>query len=108
MERVELRRRIERFGAPRLDVVGRTAIIVDDGVATGATAIAACQSVKARGAARVVLATPVAPAQWRAGQDVCDEYVCLAPQREFWAVGQFYDDFTQTQDSEVERLLRSF
>jgi putative phosphoribosyl transferase len=106
MERVELRRRIERFG-PRLDVIGRIAIIVDDGVATGATAIAACQSVKTRGAAQVVLATPVAPANWRPGHDACDEYICLAPQPDFWAVGQFYDDFTQTEDAEVERLLRS-
>jgi len=105
MERVELRRRIERFGQPRLDVIGRTAIIVDDGIATGATAMAACQSVKARGAARVVLATPVAPAGWRPGSDVCDEYVCFAPQPVFWAVGQFYDDFTQTEDAEVDRLL---
>lgn len=107
MERVELRRRIERFGQPRLDVIGRTAIIVDDGVATGATAIAACQSLKARGAASVVLAAPVAPANWRPGQDVCDEYICLAPQPDFWAVGQFYDDFTQTEDAEVEHLLRN-
>jgi putative phosphoribosyl transferase len=105
LERVELRRRLDRFG-PGLDVIGRIVIVVDDGIATGATAMAACQSVKARGAARVVLATPVAPANWRPGSDVCDEYVCLAPQSQFWAVGQFYDDFTQTEDAEVERLLR--
>lgn len=105
MERVELRRRIARFGEPLLDVIGRTAIVVDDGVATGATAVAACRSVRSRGASHVVLATPVAPAGWRPGHDVCDEYVCLAPEPDFWAVGQFYDDFTQTEDPEVERLL---
>ncbi|HWI30235.1 MAG TPA: phosphoribosyltransferase family protein [Microbacterium sp.] len=105
MERVELRRRIERFGQPRLDVIGRVVIVVDDGIATGATAIAACRSLRARGAAHVVLATPVAPAGWKPGNDVCDEYICLSQEPDFWAVGQFYDDFTQTSDGEVERLL---
>lgn len=105
MERVELRRRIRRFGEPRIEVDGRVAIVVDDGVATGATAIAACKAVQARGAVRVILATPVAPAGWRPGNDVCDEYVCLSAEADFWAVGQFYDDFTQTEDEEVERLL---
>ncbi len=105
VERVELRRRETLFGAGLVDVDGRTAIVVDDGVATGATATAACQSVRARGAARVVLAAPVAPAHWRADATVVDEFVCPHRERDFWSVGQFYDDFTQTTDAEVAQLL---
>jgi putative phosphoribosyl transferase len=84
---------------------GRTAIVVDDGIATGATATAACRSVKARGAARIVLAVPVAPAAWRPDQHVVDQYVCPHPIRDFWAVGPSYRDFTQTTDEEVTRAL---
>jgi putative phosphoribosyl transferase len=105
LERVELRRRTELFGGEaQLD--GRTAIVVDDGIATGATAIAACKAVRARGAVRIVLATPVAPATWRPSRDIADDYVCLVPEQEFWAVGQFYRDFRQTTDAEVLDLLR--
>ncbi len=86
-------------------VAGRTAIVIDDGIATGATAEAACRAVRARGAVRVVLAAPVAPASWRPPPDVADEWVCPCPQAEFWAVGAFYTDFTQTEDAEVVRLL---
>lgn len=104
-ERVELHRREARFGAGLVDVDGRTAIVVDDGVATGATATAACRSVRTRGAASVVLAAPVAPAHWHADATVVDEFVCPHRERNFWSVGQFYDDFTQTSDDEVARLL---
>lgn len=105
MERVELRRRLVLFAAGQEELDGRTAIVVDDGIATGSTAIAACRTVRARGADRVVLATPVAPAGWRPARDVADEYVCAFPVVDFWAVGQFYRDFTQTTDAEVVALL---
>lgn len=104
LERVELRRRQRLFGGTD-DLTGRPALVVDDGVATGSTAIAACKAVRARGAASVVLATPVAPADWRPSRDVADAYVCAHPERDFWAVGQFYRDFRQTTDAEVLALL---
>lgn len=105
LERVELLRRVALFGAARRDVEGATAILVDDGVATGATAVAAAQSLRAHGASAIVLAVPVAPADWRPGGDVIDGFVCPHPQRDFWAVGQYYRDFTQTTDAEVLALL---
>lgn len=86
-------------------VEGRTAIVVDDGIATGATAEVACRAVRARGAREVVLAAPVAPEGWVPPAGVADRWVCPHPQRDFWAVGQFYDDFSPTTDAEVVRLL---
>ncbi|MEU2337001.1 phosphoribosyltransferase family protein [Streptomyces sp. NPDC013172] len=86
-------------------LVGRTAVVVDDGVATGSTARAACQIARARGAARVVLAVPVAPHAWtaRLGADA-DELVCPHTPRNFYAIGQFYADFSQTDDEVVACL----
>lgn len=105
-ERTELARRDEHYAAGlSWDAGGREVVLVDDGIATGSTASAACAAVRARGASRVLLATPVAPAEWRPDPDVVDEYFCLLPVRDFWAVGQFYDDFAQTSDAEVVRLL---
>jgi len=103
-ERIELDRRTTRFrgSRPRLSLVGRTALIVDDGIATGSTARAACQVARAQGATRVVFAVPVAPRDWtdRLGDDA-NELVCLETPRSFHAVGEFYDDFTATTDGEV-------
>jgi putative phosphoribosyl transferase len=104
-ERSELARRARAFDAGRVDVSGRTAIVVDDGVATGATAVAACRLERDRGAARVVLAVPVAPAAWEPDPSVADRYICPHRIPDFWAVGQFYADFRQTDDREVARLL---
>lgn len=103
-ERVELERRGRLFGSAE-DVRDRIVIVVDDGIATGATATAACRSLRSRGAARVVLAAPVAPARWEPDPDDADEYVCPHRMSPFWAVGEFYDDFTQTSDAEVVELL---
>lgn len=105
-ERSELGRRTALFAASVDEVARRTAIVIDDGIATGASATVACRSLRAQGVGRVVLAVPVAPADWRPPADAADEYVCLHPERDFWAVGQFYDDFAQTNDDEVVRLLR--
>jgi putative phosphoribosyl transferase len=82
-------------------------VIVDDGIATGSTARAACQVARARGAARVVLAVPVAPRDWTRRLAGCaDELVSVATPEPFAAVGQFYADFSQTSDDEVVSCLR--
>ncbi|HWS58586.1 MAG TPA: phosphoribosyltransferase family protein [Actinotalea sp.] len=107
-ERAELDRRARLFraGCPRLDLTGRTAVVVDDGLATGSTARAACQVARAYGAARVVLAVPVAPVGWQARMGAAaDDYVALDTPAEFWAIGQFYRDFTQTTDEDVVACL---
>jgi len=109
-ERVELERRARRFRSerPRQPLAGRTAIIVDDGIATGSTARAACQVARAHGATRVVLAVPVAPPGWtsRFAADA-DELIALETPEQFFGVGQFYEDFSQTTDDEVVSYLGS-
>lgn len=107
-ERQELERRARRFRGDRpiRSLKGCTAVLVDDGVATGSTARAACQVARASGAARIILAVPVAPPDWecRLSGDA-DELVCLSTPRDFLAVGQFYRDFSQTSDDEVAACL---
>lgn len=106
-ERAELAARIRRFrpDGARVDLTGRTAIVVDDGIATGATLRAACQVVRAAGAACVVAAVPVAPAGFGASDAGADALVCVLHPTDLWAVGAYYRDFSQTTDAEVERLL---
>lgn len=95
-----------RAGRPRLPLDGKTALIVDDGVATGATARAACRVARELGATRVVLAVPVGPIHVEERfRDDADEVVCPSQPAEFYAVGQFYADFSQTTDDEVTGLL---
>ena len=109
LERVELIRRAERYRAdhPRVPLAGKTAIVVDDGIATGSTARAACQVARAHGAARVVLAVPLAPqASLNALASVVDDVVCAEVPEPFLAIGQWYLDFAQTADAEVVDLLR--
>jgi uncharacterized protein (TIGR00369 family) len=109
-ERAELQRRAQRFrgDAPHEPLAGRTAIIVDDGIATGSTARAACQVARALGAAVVVLAVPVAPpGADRALQGDADEVICLEMPDRFMAIGEWYEDFAQTSDEEVVALLRA-
>jgi len=107
-ERKELARRAGRFrgNRDRVPITGRTALIVDDGIATGSTARAACQVARAQGAARVILAVPVAPpSAIHALREVADQVISLAWPEQFLAIGQFYDDFTATPDDEVVHLL---
>jgi putative phosphoribosyl transferase len=107
-EQAEVQRLVRglRRDRPPVPLAGRTAIIVDDGVATGSTMRAACLVARARGAARIVLAIPVAPPEAIASlQDDADEIVCLFSPEQFFAIGEWYDDFTQTTDDEVASLL---
>lgn len=107
-EQVELERRenLYRRGLPPLDVAGRCAILVDDGLATGATMRAAVAAVRGLGAARVVVAVPIGSRETcHEFAAVADEVVCAATPEPFRAVGQWYSDFAQTTDEEVHRLL---
>lgn len=106
-QRRELEHRVHRIrqGRRRQDLRGRVAVVVDDGIATGSTARVACEVARHLGAARVVLAAPVAPADRIGDLTVADEVVCVATPRHFGAVGQYYDDFSPTTDQEVIDLL---
>jgi putative phosphoribosyl transferase len=107
-EQIELAERARRFRLDRgpLEIRGKIAIVVDDGVATGATARAACQVVRAAGAARIILAVPVAPPDWQPQPGVdADELVCIERPSPFLAVGQWYENFAQTSDEQVVELL---
>jgi putative phosphoribosyl transferase len=107
-ERAELERRTTglRRRWPRIDLTGRTVVIVDDGIATGATARAAAAVARAHGATRVVLAAPVAPPTAVARfADVADDVVVLSTPWRFGAVGEAYVDFDATTDEEVAACL---
>ena len=110
LERAELDRRLERVRSarPRESVVGRSVVIVDDGIATGATMRAAISVARANGARDVMVATPVAP------PDVVDmlrseanAVVCLSEPDPFWAVGRWYHSFDAVSDEEVLELITS-
>jgi putative phosphoribosyl transferase len=108
-ERAELLRRSERFRADhaRSSLKGRTAVIIDDGIATGATAQAACQVARAEGASRVVLAIPIGASDTaKQFAEYADEVVCLETPVPYFAVGQGYRNFGQTSDDEVVALLK--
>jgi putative phosphoribosyl transferase len=108
-ERAELERRAAHYrgGVARLDLSERQTVVVDDGVATGSSARAACLVARNQGARRVVLAAPVVsrPALGLV-RGVCDEVVYVAAPDPFYAVGEWYEDFSQTTDDEVIGLLR--
>jgi putative phosphoribosyl transferase len=106
----EIRRRRDAYleGRAPLDVTDRTAILVDDGLATGTTMRAAVEAVRRRGAAQVVVAVPVAPPDAAAMlAKSADDVICLETPRGFGAVGAFFEDFHQLDDAEVVRLMRS-
>lgn len=107
-KRDEVEERVRRFRGttPAIDVRDKTVIVVDDGVATGGTARAALQTLRARGARKLVLAVPVGAAETLEElSHVADDVVCLHPEEAFFAVSLWYDDFSPTTDEEVVSLL---
>lgn len=107
-ERQELQRRVATFrgNRPPISLDGKVALIVDDGIATGATARVACTIARAQGANRIVLAVPIAPHGWTSDfGSAADEYIAVVTSRHLGAIGQWYDDFTQTSDEEVKAIL---
>lgn len=108
-ERIELHRRIERYRGDRLATAleGRDVVIVDDGIATGATSRAACRVARARGATQVILAAPMASAQTLLElRDEATEVIVLVEAEGSFSVGQWYEDFEETSDQEVIECLR--
>lgn len=104
---IERRRAAYRGGRAPASVAGKTAIVVDDGIATGATAKAAVRALRKAGAARTILAVPIAPVETvEALREEADEVVALSMPYPFHAVGLYYDDFSQTSDEEVVAALR--
>lgn len=106
-----IRRRAESYRRiyPKIPLEGRTVIITDDGIATGATLKVAIDMVKAAGVERTVVAIPVGPPENVAElKEEVDDVTCLLAPANFQAVGQFYESFTQVEDEDVERILRDF
>jgi predicted phosphoribosyltransferase len=107
-ETAELERREQTYreGRPAPELRDRTVILVDDGLATGATMRAAVKALRERGAARIVVAVPVGPTDTcQELQQLADETICLTMPAFFQAVGQYYEDFSQTTDDDVRELL---
>lgn len=108
-EQMELGRREVLYRGERLppDLQNKTVILVDDGLATGATMRAAVSALRQRGVGKIVVAVPVgAPETCREFESEVDEAICVISPDYFQAVGQFYDDFSQTSDDEVRELLK--
>jgi predicted phosphoribosyltransferase len=107
-ELAEIERRRQRYlgGRERVEVAGQTAIVIDDGVATGATTRAALRATRARNPKRLVLAVPVAPTDSLAAlRSDADDVICLEDHEFFGAIGLYYADFRQVSDEEVMRIL---
>jgi putative phosphoribosyl transferase len=107
----EIARRKQLFRAvrPQASVAGRSVIVTDDGIATGSTMIAALQAVKPQQPREVIVAIPVAsPDRLKEVRRWCDDVVCLLHPEAFWAIGQFYEEFTQVEDEQAIQLLRDF
>lgn len=110
-ELAEIGRRRSRYlgGRSHPDLAGRVAIVIDDGVATGATTRAALRAVRARNPQQLILAVPVAPTGTLAElADEADEIVCLEDYESFMAIGGYYSDFRQVGDEEVRSILAGF
>jgi len=110
LQETELRRRLEiyRLVCPAQPLEGRVAVLVDDGVATGATISAAVSALRKRGCARIIIAVPVGPGETiERLRGEADAVVCLAIPDPFWAVGRFFRVWDQVSDAEVVRLLEA-
>ena len=106
-EELARRARCYRGDRPRIPIAGRAVVVVDDGIATGSTIRVACMVARAAGAARVVVAAPVAPASIAVDlAGLADQVVCARTPDHFNAIGQWYHDFSPTSDEEVVELLR--
>ena len=106
---IDRRRTMFRAVRPQADVRGCTVVLTDDGIATGATMIAALHTVRAAGAKQIIVAVPVgAPDRIDAIRPLCDRVVCLQEPEAFWAIGQFYRNFEQVEDERVVELLRDY
>ena len=107
LREIERRRKAYLADRPPVSIAGRTAIVVDDGIATGTTVRAALKGLARRGAQHLVLAVPVAPAdEVFALRGLVDDVVCLLTPEAFFGIGEFYRDFHQLSDAEVISLLR--
>jgi putative phosphoribosyl transferase len=103
------RKQLFRSVRPEAPISGRTVIVTDDGIATGSTMMAALQTVRPQRPSQLIIAVPVAPIDRLAEFEACcDKLVCLYSPAEFWAVGQFYEDFPTVEDEQVVELLKSF
>jgi predicted phosphoribosyltransferase len=106
---IERRRRLYLGDRKRIDIAGRTAIVVDDGVATGATTRAALRATRMRSPKTLILAVPVGPTQVIAEmREEADEVICLEEHEYFGAIGLYYSDFRQIEDQDVIDLLARF
>jgi putative phosphoribosyl transferase len=109
MAEISRRRKLFRQVRPQATIAGRTVIVTDDGIATGSTMIAALQTVRSQKPAELIVAVPVSsPDRLREVRKLCDDTVCLLIPRDFQAVGQFYEDFSQVEDEQAVRLLQAF
>jgi predicted phosphoribosyltransferase len=107
MQEMERRRAMFRAVRPQARIAGRTVIVTDDGIATGATLTAALRTVRAAQPRETIVAVPVGAADRVAAiRPLCDRVVCLLEPENFWAVGQFYRNFEQVEDERVVDLLR--
>ena len=107
MKEAERREEVYRAGRSKINLNGKVAILVDDGLATGATMEAAVRSVKRSKAVKIIVAVPVAP--WETAErfrELVDEVVVLSTPDSFWAIGQFYSDFPQVSDEQVIKILK--
>jgi putative phosphoribosyl transferase len=104
---IERRKQLFRKIRPRAKIAGRSVIVTDDGIATGTTMIAALQLIRTQHPKELIVAVPVgSPERLKAVRRYCDNVVCVVAPEDFWAVGQYYEDFSQIEDDQVVELLR--